>query len=367
MNMMKKVLYVLLTLFIAANIYIIVTKKFFLYKVIRYNLADIDDYQIFPQRSIQKSSSPQPWQHSPLAASNKFSPQVSKYLEELETVALLIIKEDTIRYEKYWESYSETSLSNSFSMAKSYVSALIGVALQEGKIKTIDVPVSNFLPEYAIGDKGKITIRHLLTMSSGLNWEENYFSPVSTVTEAYYGNNLKGLLKELKVVVEPGTQFRYKGGDTQILAFILQEIYQQPLSKIAEDKLWKPLGAESDALWSLDTDGGDEKASCCLNSNARDFARIGKLYLNHGIWNGQQIIPSNFIDESTKGINLPDTENNRVDYYGFQWWIIPEFKGEKIFYARGVGGQYIIVAPREKMIIVRLGKKRGEKAGHTFK
>ena len=363
---MKKFLIVFFTILVLINVWVYVTDKTFIYTVLYHNLADIDDYKIFNNRIIHKSKKPQIW----IKNNNyNFFPDsiFIQELEDLETIAFLIIKNDSIFFEKYWQEYNEKSVSNSFSMAKTFVSALIGVALQEGKIKNIDQKVSEFLPQFKNGKLNSISLKNLLTMSSGLNWQEEYLNPFSTVSEAYYGNDLNKIIFRLKVIDEPGKVFIYKGGDTQILAFVLEKIYNKTLSEILEEKMWNKLGAEFDALWSLDAKNGREKASCCLFSNAKDYARIGKLYLDSGKINTLQIIPKYFISQSTVANNLIDKDGKNVNYYGYQWWVIPDYKGKKVFYARGVSGQYIIVVPDAKLIIVRLGKKRGPKIGPHLK
>lgn len=370
---MKKVLnyigLILLTAFILFNSWLVLTGKEYFYKALIFNFADIDDYKIFPERKIAKSSSPQPWSISKAYNKQPLSDSLQKNLSELETVALLMIRNDSIVYEKYWGIYGKNSFSNSFSVAKSYISTLVGMALQEGKIKSIDQPVGDFLPEFNEGDKKKITIRHLLMMSSGLSWEEGYASPFSPTTEAYYGTDLSALIYALEPIEEPGKIFRYKSGDTQLLSFVLEKATGQKVSDYAHQKLWEPLGCENDALWSLDKKDGYEKAYCCINSNARDFARLGKLYLDSGRWNGQQLVPEEYVLASIRPSNLPDGDLNmkNTDFYGYQWWTIPEYKGHFIFYARGILGQYIIVIPDQKTIIVRLGKKRGQQIGKHYK
>lgn len=338
--------------------------KDYLYKAIVYNFADIDDHTIFDQRKIDAPPLPQPW----LLAKNYNRLQLPQELEELhrelESVAFVVVKDDSLLYEQYWQGYSDASLSNSFSMAKSIVSMLIGAAIKEGKIESVEQPVGDFLPYFKKGDKAKIRIKHLLWMSSGLSWDESYTNPLSMTTEAYYGTDLERIIKRLDAVEEPGRRWSYKSGDTQVLAFLLQEATGKSLSKYAEEKLWRPLGAEHDAEWSVDKPDGMEKAYCCFFSNARDFARLGKLYLHNGIWNGDTIVPPAYVKASLIPNGLINAnDGKKVDFYGYQWWLLPNYKGQDIFYARGILGQYIIVIPEKNLIIVRLGKQREEKVG----
>jgi CubicO group peptidase (beta-lactamase class C family) len=245
-------------------------------------------------------------------------------------------------------------------MAKSFVSILTGIALDEGKIKSVDQPVSDFLPEFKEGENSKLTIKHLLTMSSGINFDEDYVNPLAYPAQSYYGSDLKKLTYKYKVKDEPGKAFIYLSGNTELLSFILEKATGKTLSEYASEKLWKPLGAKNSAFWSLDHKDGSEKAYCCFNSNAPDFARIGELYLDSGKWNGQQLISSQYVIHSITPADLL-SGSAKNDEYGYSWWLIPDYKGHRIFYARGILGQYIICIPDKKMVVVRLGKKRKQK------
>src|SRR5205823_14886354 len=177
------------------------------------------------------------------------------------------------------------------SMAKSITGLLIGAALKEGKIKSLQEPVGNYLYEFTSGDKAKVKIIDLLTMSSGSNWDESYGNPLSVTTELYYGHDAYKTATGVAIVQPPGTLHRYKSGDTQLLGLVLEKATGKSMSAYAAEKLWQPMGAEHAALWSTDHIGGTEKAYCCFNSNARDFARLGQLMLDSGRWQGNEIIP----------------------------------------------------------------------------
>ncbi len=282
-------------------------------------------------------------------------------LEELKTTAFLIIKDDTLVYEKYWEEYDTSSISGSFSMAKSFISTLIGVALFEGKIKSVDEPVGNYLTTFKDGAKKKITLKHLLMMSSGLNWDESYSGAFSITTEAYYGTDLEALIARLEVEEIPGKHFTYRSGDTQILSFVLEAATGMSVSQYAQEKLWEPMGFEKDALWSLDHQDGHEKAFCCINTSAREFARLGKLYLHKGKWNEKRIISEDYYVAS---VTPNEYLNDNCDYYGYQWWIYDDSEDDFIFYARGILGQFIVVIPSRNIVMVRLGHERGDKTGN---
>jgi CubicO group peptidase (beta-lactamase class C family) len=271
----------------------------------------------------------------------------------------MVIQNDSILFEEYWHGYSSDSLSNSFSMSKSWVATLIGVAIKEGKIESVDQKVCEFLPEFCGENEKDLSIKQLMTMSSGLNWTEDYYNPIGQTAEAYYGADLRDLVLNLKVVEESGKVFKYHSSCTQLLGFILEEATGKAISNYATEKLWKPMGAKHSALWSTDTKNGDEKAFCCINSNARDFARLGKLYLDYGNWNGVQLIDSAFVNDATSAANLLDEDGQININYGYQFWLA-ERQGLELFYARGLWGQYVICIPELDMIVIRLGRKYGK-------
>jgi CubicO group peptidase (beta-lactamase class C family) len=356
-SIFKWVFYIIILI----NIFILGSGKLYLYKTIWYNLPTIHDNNKFEERIIH-AGTPQEFPNADDYCKTAMPSLLSETLEKLKSVAFLVIIDDSVRYEKYWDGYGKASLTNSFSMAKTFVSILIGIAIDEGKIKSVDEPVADFLPQFKEGMGQKLTIRHLLTMSSGLNWNESYINPLSITTEAYYGTNIPKLVASLKVVDEPGKVWKYLSGNTLVLAAILEKATGMKVSNYATEKLWKPLGANNDAQWSLDKKEGEEKAYCCIYSNARDFARIGELYLHHGNWNGKQIISEDYVNNSIKPADLKDDEGNNIDHYGYAWWLI-NVKGHKVFYARGILGQYVFVIPDKKMVAVRLGNKRGQVKG----
>ena len=347
----------LLVIIVAFSAYAVISGRTYLFEAVWYNFANIDDYEKFSNNTVV-TGEPQPWNLSGDYNKNPLPRELKKMLEELETVAVLAIRNDSILYEFYWDGYSDSSLSSSFSMAKSITSLLIGAALKEGKIHSLEESVGNYLPEFRTGDKAKVRIVDLLTMSSGSNWDESYANPFSVTTELYYGHNAYKVATEVSIVHPPGTLHYYKSGDSQLLGLLLEKATGKSLSAYASEKLWQPLGAEHAALWSTDQVGGSEKAYCCFNSNARDFARLGQLMLDSGRWNGNEIIPMDYYQHSIKPCMIPDAQGIRCDYYGYQWWITPGRPG--IFYARGILGQYVIVIPSKKTVIVRLGKKRSD-------
>ena len=360
---MKKILKYILIVFVFLNLLIVLSGKSWMYKAISitylkgYTSSYIHDFVHFPAKTIEAGEH-QKW----LVSKNYNKASLPSFIkpvnDSLGTVALMVIKNDSIVFEEYWHGYSSDTMSNSFSMAKSWISTLVGVAIQEGKIESVEQKVSDFIPAFSEGENAKITIKHLLTMSSGLNWNEDYYNPIGQTAEAYYGDDLRGLVLDLKSIRPPGKVFKYHSSCTQLLAFIVEKATSKTISEYASEKLWNPMGAKHSALWNTDKKNGDEKAFCCINSNARDFARLGKLYMQNGNWNGLQIIDSSYVKEATSAARLVDEGGNKNINYGYQFWLAKR-KGLDIYYARGLWGQYVICIPEKEMIVVRLGKNYG--------
>lgn len=322
-----------------------------------YNFADIKDHKKFQSRPLTADTAPFNFQTT---NSGKFPKELNgipfdKYLEDNKTVAFLIIKNDTIQYEKYFRGYDKQSIVPSFSMAKSVTSILIGCAIDQGLIKSVDEPITNYIPELTKNGFDKVTIKHLLQMTSGIKFNESYVNPFGDAASFYYGLNLRKEIGKMKLKSEPGKKFEYVSGNTQLLGLVLERsLKEKTITSYLQEKLWTPLGMEYDASWSIDKKkNGLEKTFCCLNARARDFAKIGRLYKNKGNWNGKQIVSQKWVDESTK----IDTTDGSVGYYQYQWWL-PSKKGD--FMAIGILGQYIYVDPSKNLIIVRLGKKEGK-------
>ena len=344
------ILLVLLFLFLQPNPYF--------RRAIFYFTADISDYKIFPERTVAHGEY-QPWKIAPEFNSYMLSSEDIHLLDSFKTTAFVVVKDTNLVFESYWDGYSENSKSSSFSMAKSIISLLTGIAIDEGLIESVDDPVAKYLPEFE-NKKYEITIRDLLTMSSGLKWNESYYNPFSETTKSYYGTNLDELVLKSKCKISPTKHYEYIVVNPQVLSIIIKRLTNSTLSEYTSEKLWKPLGAKNDASWSLDQEGGSEKATCCFNSNARDFARLGQLVLNKGKWNGKQIISESYLKEGlTPGSYRVNKVGKQVDFYGYQWWI-SKHNNLDFYYARGILGQYIVIIPGKNLVFVRLGHKRSK-------
>ncbi|MCE2786896.1 MAG: beta-lactamase family protein [Sphingobacteriales bacterium] len=326
-----------------------------------YNFADIKDYKIFESRPL-KAAPIKYYFHttekgrvpSTITLKGKDYPY-EKYLENNNTVAFLIIKNDTIQYEKYFVGYDKESIVPSFSMAKSVTSILIGCAIDDGIIKNIEEPITIYIPELRKSGFDKVSIKHLLQMTSGIAFNESYINPFGDAASFYYGLNLRKLINQMKIKKQPGKEFDYVSGNTQLLGLVLERALQdKTVTSYLQEKIWLPLGMEFDASWSIDRKvQGIEKTFCCLNARARDYAKIGRLYKNNGNWNGKQIVSETWVKESTK----LDTTDGSASYYQHQWWL-PNPGND--FMAEGILGQYIYVNPAKDLVIVRLGKDEGE-------
>ncbi len=355
---MKKTRNIVLIFLLILSLFMILMPKYAI-RAIWYQHPGIDDYKIFSNRVIEAGDF-LPWEVHEEYNSKPLSNEVMDRILEYDPVAFLVIKDEKLFHETYWDGYDENSYSNSFSMAKSVVSLLIGAALDEGSISSLDQKVSDFLPSFSDGGKRDITIRHLLTMSSGTNWDEAYSSLFSPTTESYYGDDLKGMVDNLKSVKKPGKEYYYASIDSEVLAMIVEAATGKNISEYTSEKFWKYMGPKHDAMWNLDKKDGLEKAYCCFNSNARDFARWGQLILNNGSWNGKQLISEAYVKAATKPANyLVDETGEHIDYYGFQWWII-NYKGYQIPYMRGILGQYVFAIKEKNAVVVRLGHKRSD-------
>lgn len=363
MKRIKKLMLVFVVFTTTLTIAAFVFDVDYLFKAIRtvyltgHTTAYLDDYKQFDNEVIQNSSKTQPWNLHKKYNQVSATPKLLNTHKNLGTVAFLIIKNDSIWHESYYDGYNQKSLSNSFSMAKSIVSAALGKAILLGKIKSLNEPVANYFPQIKNHTQTPLTVGDLSSMSSGLNWDEDYYSPFSVTTRAYFDTNLKKIILGLEVVDDPGVRFKYLSGNTQLLAMVIEKATGERLEQFVSKQFWQPMGAEQEALWQTDSANGMVKSFCCIASNARDFARFGKLYKDFGKWNGKQILDSGFVAKSI----APRFQDS--PQYGYGWWL-SNYKNKKIAYMRGHLGQNVIIIPEDNLIIVRLGHQEGDDAPH---
>lgn len=274
-------------------------------------------------------------------------------LQTTQTAAFLIIRNDSMIYENYSNGFDKNDILPSNSMAKSFTGTLVRIALNEGKIKSLSDPMTNYIPELLKTDPAyeKITIQHLLDMRSGLNFNEGRYDLKDDAIRYGLRRNMIKYLRKIKIAEPPG-RFRYQSVNTQFLGWIIERATGKKLSKYLEEKLWKPLGAEHNAMWNVDSKSHRmELASAGLNAIPRDFAKLGQLYLNEGRWNGRQIID----EEWVRTISSADTMN-KYNGYKNQWWSRTNNR-TGAFSAIGFLNQYLYVNPRNNVVIVRIGRR----------
>ncbi len=328
-----------------------------------WNFADINDYKKFPSLPVEKATTDFSFQKKNFEIVPKV-PQVfngtsdsvgfDEFLENHKTIAFLIIRNDSIIYENYFSGCADSAIVPSFSLSKSFVSALVGIAIGEGSIKNTRQPITDFIPELTKNDPRfeKITLEDLLNMRSGIRFNEGYSNPFADMAKYYYGLNLNKYLKKLEIESPPNEKYNYVSVNVQLLGIAVERATDKKLNQYLEEKIWKPLEMEFDASWSLDSKKDNQiKAFCCINARARDFAKFGLLYLNNGKYNGNQIIPAEWVKKTMTIIN--DSRDSQNYLYTYNWRV----KEDGAIFAKGVLGQYIYVFPGKNIIIVRLGKK----------
>jgi CubicO group peptidase (beta-lactamase class C family) len=328
----------------------------------------IHDYRTHPTRVVPRSENPQPWYYDSAYNTAVISDSLMKVIDSNDTHAFLVIQNGKLLYEKYWDNYDTTTLSGSFSAAKSIISLLIGIALDEGKIKSLDEPAGNYVPHFKTGNLSKVRIKDLLTMSSGTNYKESDKGYFSMNASGYYGDDEEYMVSLMEAKEAPGVNWEYRSGDTQVLGLIVEKVFGDNISNLVSTRFMKPMGAESDALWLLDGAQKHEKAFCCFNGIARDYARFGQLILNKGKWGDQQLVSEKYIKEATQAASYlkdPTEDNKPVDYYGYQYWVF-NYRGYQIPMQNGLFGQYVYIIPEKNAVVVRLGESKVTKHIHHF-
>jgi len=284
------------------------------------------------------------------------------FLAETDTSALLVLKDGQVRSERYMLTGGRDVNWLSMSVAKSFVSAAIGIAIEEGHIGSIEEPITKYVPSLAGSAYDDVRIKDILQMSSGAAWNEDYSDPESDINRFGRIMALGGSFNEFAATLErehePGTRNHYNSTDTQVLGMLLTNATGRTITDYMEEKLWHPLGMESDAYWLVDS-SKMEMAFGGLNATARDYAKLGELYRNGGVWNGQQIVPADWVAASVAPDAphlLPETKLAEGDPfpvgYGYQWWVPASVEGE--YSAIGVYNQFIFVNPTRGLVIVKL-------------
>jgi CubicO group peptidase (beta-lactamase class C family) len=324
---------------------------------------------IFPHHVISASSTPYSFpggevvELPPTYAYGGEMRDTLTFLEETDTVALLILADGAIVYENYWLTGGPDVHWMSMSVGKSFVSALIGIAIAEGHIKSIEDPITDYVPSLTGSAYDGVRIKDVLQMSSGARWDEDYSDPDSDIMRFIRAFGSGGSLNDFTATLvrehEPGTVNYYNSMDTQALGMLLGAATGQSLAAYAGQKLWEPLGMERDAYWITD-DSGMEMAAGGLQMTARDYAKLGQLYLQGGRWRGTQVVPADWVHDSVTPDAphiMPDLNPEYPVGYGYQWWVPQGDEGE--FSAIGVYNQFIYVNPAKKLVIVKLSANSG--------
>jgi CubicO group peptidase (beta-lactamase class C family) len=319
---------------------------------------------VYPVRVIRRAASPSPLpQGRRIELPKAFEYQgrsldTAEFLSEMETTGLIVLRDGQVMFEDYWLGNDASTQSIGWSVSKSFVSALIGIAVQEGAIASVEDPVTRYAPELAGGAYDGVRLKDVLQMSSGARWNEDYSDPNSDI--AAYGRVMAGggsldafaagCVRER----EPGTFNRYNSTDTHVLGMVLRRSTGRSLAEYLREKLWAPLGMEADGFWMVDC-AGAEMAGVGLNAVLRDYARLGCCYLNDGAWNGAQVVPRDWVAASVTPDALHLRPGRRASAerslgYGYQWWV-PDDSGA--YGAIGVYNQFVWVDPASRTVIAK--------------
>lgn len=375
----RLVIVVIGVIVLALVVAVLVYPPEYVYRVLVWQESDAFDWQKFPAHPLNAAAEAYHFAAAPDPGVEALFEQLSgaedwaSFLETQGTQAFIVIQDGTILYENYFNDTQRDSIVTSFSVAKSFTSALIGIAIHEGYINSVNDPVTATLPELAERDArfNEITIRHLLLMASGLEYKENRplvlngDDPLTT----YFPDQRKIALENTHIIDPPGLYFQYNKYHPQLLGMILERTTGMPVTNYLQAKIWEPLGMEFDGSWSVDSQSSDfEKMETGVNARAIDFAKFGALFINGGQWGGKQVIPKTWVDESTQPLLPPNYSEYYNDwiaampgqgYYTYMWWGMRRPDGSYDFTAEGDKGQYIYVSPQKNMVIVRNGLKFG--------
>jgi CubicO group peptidase (beta-lactamase class C family) len=285
--------------------------------------------------------------------------RLSDLLTRTSTMGFLVVKDGRIATERYFGGADQNSTFTSWSMGKSFTSTLLGLAIADGKIASVDDPVTKYLPELKGSGYDGVPIKYILEMSSGVQFNEEYTNAQSDIvrmwvlTMAQGSETLSDFLKTIPAGAQPpGSKFVYRSADTQVLGMLVIRVTGETLADDLTKRIWGPLGMERDATWLTDK-SGMEAAYCCINATIHDYARFGLLFLNDGKWNGKQLVPASWVKEATTP-QSPQVQAGKLfphdpGGYGYQWWTYPN----GVFSAEGVNFQFIYVNPKENLVIAK--------------
>lgn len=332
------------------------------------NFRQLD--RIFPSRPVAAGQTTFQFERAeqPLNPSYEFAGEtktVDEFLNKVQSTGFLVIQNDRILRESYARGASDTDRMTSWSVAKSFVSTLVGIAVGEEKIQNLNDPITDYVPQLVGSGYDGVPIVHVLQMSSGVDFSEVYGDRFSDINQFFVrsfvlGQRADDVLASYPSKSKSGQAFAYISIDTHALGLLLRTIYKKPLAALLSEKLWQPLGMEADAYWSIDqnSEDGVEIGFCCLNARLRDYAKLGRLYAHDGVWKTaqgeQRILPEGWVAEATRpsAAHLqPEAIKDGVRGYQYQWWVPPQSDGD--FFASGIWGQHIYVSPKDDLVIAR--------------
>lgn len=325
-----------------------------------------DMRSVFPGRTIEAHApQPLPRDDRPLTVEFEWNGEIrtlDDYLADSTSLGLVVLHRGEIVHESYRNGADENSRLTTWSVAKSFVASLIAIAMQEGHISSLDQTVAEFVPAYAGSDYGDTSLRHLLMMSAGIDFVEDYSAEDSDIRRLFFNafifeRDIDDMIMEFERDTPPGTELDYISSNTQALSAVVRAIYGMPLAEIVEEKIWTPLHMEGEAYWSQNVEGenGVAVGYCCLNAQLVDFARFGQWYLQDGVWDGERLLPEGWVQQATRP-NAPFQEPGPDAVYaprgyGLHFWIPDNPQGE--YFAAGIYGQYIWVDERREIVIAR--------------
>ncbi|MCC6144352.1 MAG: beta-lactamase family protein [Candidatus Hydrogenedentes bacterium] len=348
---------VLIALFLGALIAFSPTYR----RMAQYGNSDIRDHEIFPTRALRPAETSFQFNEN-LISLDALQERVGDDVDiastilNTPTVAFLVIQNDELLHESYYRGYERASRVTVFSVSKAITTTLLGCAIRDGFISGLDAPVAKYIPELASAGMDTIQLKHLAQMTAGLNYREMEGNPFCLHARLYYGTDGDAMMMGLRGVRPPGQAFEYQSGATQLLALCLDRALKpRTLTDYLQTTLWNPLGMEFPASWSTDfADPGLEKAYCGIAMSAIDLAKIGRLMLRRGDWNGAQVLPENWVELVTQR----DTSEGSAENYQYGWWLLDPEEGD--YRAAGHLGQYLYVNPKRNIIIVRFGESTGQ-------
>lgn len=371
-------------LILAASFLIVFGKNTMYGRLIRWGLPGVSQYKVMPYNTIPRSRNPVSLIHRGNAIfadpgktvfrNNRYHikmKNLESFLSENQTLALIVVKDGAIVMEKYANGMKPGDISKCFSITKPIVSILIGIALQEGHIKSLKDPVSAYVPELRGRKHANITIEHLLNMTSGIRFRKSEgLNPCTEDVWQYYTPNRYELIMNSELDEEPGTRWKYNDYGVHLLGLVLERATKKKVHEYLSEKIWNPLGMEHDARWTVDSnDNNFANFASGLAAAPRDLLKIGLLFLKKGNWEGTQVVPADWIRKSTAlacGDNpvLHTADPGWGPYwncaYKYLWWIPRGEEYERAYAGNGMLGQYLYVSPKRNIVIIRMGQGWGE-------